>query len=66
MRYIQPRPAQKSKEKQKEREDNMKPFSLQKPVILFEHGKKGSYLGNVPLYKPIDKKSKSYVERGKA
>jgi hypothetical protein len=66
MRYIQPRPAQKSKEKQKEREDNMQPFSLQKPVIIFEHGKKKSYLGNIPLNKQIDKKSKAYFERGKA
>ena len=66
MRYRQPSPADDSKEKQKEREDNMQPFSLQKPVILFERGKKGSYLGNVPFNKQIDKKSKAYFGRGKA
>ena len=66
MRYIQPRPAQKSKEKQKERENNMQPFTLQNPIVEFEEGKKGAYKGNVPLNKSIHKKMKSYYERGKA
>ena len=66
MRYRQPRPADDSKEKQKEREQNIKPFTFQNPAIEFEEGKKGAYKGNVPLNKRIHKKMKSYYERGKA
>ena len=66
MRYRQPRPADDSKEKQKEREQNIKPFTFQNPVIEFEEGKKGAYRGNVPLNKDIHKKMKSYFVRKKA
>jgi hypothetical protein len=66
MRYKQPRSAQDSEEKQKEREQNMQPFTFQNPIIEFEEGKKGSYRGNVPLNKDIHKKMKSYYKRGKA
>jgi len=52
MRYRQPRPADDSKEKQKEREHSMKPFTFQNPVIDFLNRNvlgRNTQIGTTPL-----------------
>lgn len=63
-RYTPPRSAQdseeKKREKQKEKERNIKPFSLHSGVIRYEEGPNvfTGYQGNVPDFPSIRKKSK--------